>query len=66
MKFEIQRDFETTDSKPFFAFRMYPETNEEMGIMEWGVECMPNPEPMRRIFNGKGDKTFHYAIIFNK
>ena len=54
------------DPKTFFAIRLYPETNEEMGQMEWGLECVPQPKEIRRVFNGNGDMTFHYAIIFEK
>jgi len=67
MKIEIdRRPVTNNDPRPFFALRLYPETNEEMGLMEWGIECVPKPKEMIRVFNGRGDKTFHYAIIFER
>jgi len=51
---------------PFFAIRLFPETNEEMGKMEWGINVMGQPNRIARVFNGTGGKTFHYVICFEE
>lgn len=67
MKIEIDARPVTKDNiSPFFAIRLYPETNEEMGEMEWGIAVCNKPHEIIRICNGTGDKTFHYALIFKK
>ena len=67
MKIEIDARPATKDnSSPFFALRLYPETNEEMGEMEWGITVGSKPSEIRRVCNGSGDKSFHYALIFKK
>ena len=47
---------------PFFAIRLYPETNEEMGGLEWAkaIKYVPNGEFLRC---AQGD-SFHYVIVF--
>jgi hypothetical protein len=67
MKIEIDARPATKDnSSPFFALRLYPETNEKMREMEWGINVCSKPSEIRRVCNGTGDKTFHYALIFEK
>lgn len=44
-----------------FVIRLFPETNEEMATMEWGIAVDMVPSKMERI--AQGDK-FHYAVIF--
>jgi hypothetical protein len=67
MKTEIDaRPVTNNDPSPFFAIRLYPETNEEMGEMEWGINVCSKPSEIRRVCNGTGDKAFHYALIFKK
>jgi len=61
-----ERPSSNNNPKPFFAIRLYPETNEEMGKMEWGLSVMSDPYRVDRICNGKGDTTFHYAILFKE
>jgi hypothetical protein len=50
---------------PSFMIRLWPETNEEMGAMEWGMSVFGKPRSIHRVCNGSGDKTFHYAIGFD-
>ncbi len=45
---------------PTFIIRLYPETNADMGHMEWGIACGFKVKDMIRIVNGE----FHYAICF--
>jgi len=67
MKIEIDaRPMKANETKPFFALRLFPETNEEMGKMEWGMEVAGKPASIERVTNGDGDKTFHYVIVFRK
>ena len=67
MKIEIDaRLMKAYETVPFFALRLFPETNEEMGNMEWGMEVAGNPVSISRVMNGTGDKTFHYVIAFRK
>lgn len=55
----------TNNRTPSFMIRLWPETNEEMGAMEWGLSVFGKPRSINRVCNGSGDKTFHYAIGFN-
>ena len=67
MKIDIDaRPMKAHETKPFFALRLFPETNEEMGNMEWGMEVAGKPVSISRVMNGSGDKTFHYVITFEK
>jgi hypothetical protein len=67
MKVEIDgRPVNKDNQKPFFAIRLYPETNEEMGNIEWGINVCPIPTEIMKVCNGTGGKSFHYAIIFRK
>jgi len=50
---------------PFFAIRLYPDTNEEMGKMEWGLAIGNGNAKIERVYNGSGNKSFHYVIIFD-
>jgi hypothetical protein len=61
-----KRPADNNNLKTFFALRLYPETNEEMGIMEWGLEVTGGPDRIGRVFNGTGDSTFHYVIPFKE
>jgi hypothetical protein len=64
MKIEIdERAATNSNPDPFFAVRIFPETNEEMSQMEWGIKCSFQPTEIRRVVNGN---TFHYAIIFER
>jgi len=55
---------ESTD--PFFAIRLYPDTNEEMGKMEWGMEISDGTAKLDKVYNGSGDTSFHYVIVFER
>lgn len=55
-----------TNPRPFFAIRLFPQNNEEMGEVEWGMSVMGEPERIERVCNGTGDKSFHYVILFKE
>ena len=63
MKVEIDARPQKNNDKPFYAIRLFPETNEEMAQLEWAktIEYNPQGEFLR---NAAGD-TIHYAIIFD-
>lgn len=49
---------------PYFAIRLFPDTNEEMAQLEWAksIDYVPKPDFLR---NQVGN-SIHYAIIFKK
>lgn len=67
MKVDIdKRPSSNNDPHPFFCLRLYPESNEEMGNMEWGLSVMGDLDNVVKVCNGSGEKTFHYAITFKR
>lgn len=68
MKVEIDNRAEGNGNPPFFAVRLYPETNEEMAQMEWGLmmasaECGESLASLTRI--AIGDR-LHYVMVLEK
>lgn len=47
----------------FFAIRLYPETNEEMRDLQWGLEVFDGPESFKLIVDGA---SVHYAVNFKR
>lgn len=59
MKVEIDQRPVTADRRsPFFALRLFPETNEEMASMEWGL-CLGHKARIQPVIN----ENYHYAIV---
>ncbi len=52
---------EGRNDKPFFAIRLYPETNKEMADLEWGLLVKKNTSQTIKVVQDD----FHYAIIFD-
>ena len=48
--------------KPFFAIRLFPETNKEMADLEWGISVTDGPEKITKNCNG----AYSVAIIFKE
>ena len=61
MKIVLDKRPQTNNNKVFFAIRVYPENNEDITNMKWGLEVMGKVEKV--IEAGLTDE-FHWAIIF--
>lgn len=63
MKLSIDaRPSTNNDQDPTFIIRIFPENNEDIGKMEWGLAIDYHPTEMIRVVNGE----FHYAVIFKR
>jgi hypothetical protein len=61
MKVELDaRPSNNNNAKPFFAIRLFPETNKEMADLEWGLSVTDGPDQVVRNCAG----AFSIAIIF--
>jgi hypothetical protein len=61
MKVELDvRPSNNNNAKPFFAIRLYPETNKEMADLEWGLSVTDGPEKVVRSCAG----SYSIGIIF--
>ncbi len=61
MRVEIDDQAKNETQAASIFIRLYPETNEDMRKMEWGIECGLVPlEFVERIVTGP----FHYLIKF--
>ena len=62
MKIELDvRPSTNQNPKPFFAIRLFPENNKEMGDLEWGLSVMGEVEKeiIKSCNNG-----MMYSIVF--
>lgn len=64
MKVVIDARMQTDRGKPFFAIRLFPETNEEMASLEWGRQCGFIPQELMVIPSAA--KSVNYSIIFRQ
>ena len=63
MRVELdKRPSKNQGDKPFFAIRLFPETNQEMGDLEWGLAVMGNPGEIVKGFNNG----MMYAVCFKQ
>lgn len=64
MKIEFEETPSSIDNPNwFYAIRLYPETNQEMALLERAITLQGEPKEYLR--NPIADK-LHYAIIFGK
>ena len=64
MKIEIDARKKDDSAGPFFAIRLYPENNDEMRQMEWGLAI--GMVPSGRIERISVGDEFHYVIPFSR
>jgi len=63
MKVELDvKPVTNSNPRPRFAIRLYPETNEEMANLEWGLNVMGKVDDVCKSFNSK----MMYSVIFKE
>lgn len=63
MKVKIDlRPVTDREPEPFFAIRLFPETNEEIAAMEWPLSIRMSRAKIVRIAQDE----LHYAVIYDK